>query len=288
MKIGLNTYSFRNELKSGALSLSQVLEICSKMGTIEGIELFDGHLRASDGPDLRSQVQVAKEEIEGLGLELFALGPHIRFRRKGKRRAKKEPSEFKRWIDAAADNDIPNLRVQGGGPIGLFGMGPPEQGIQEYEKILPHVLPYAEERGIKLGLETHGKYSSEPDFLRLYADKWGDSPHIAIIFDWGNFASNDELYRALDVAKEPKLHAHNHVKMYEFDPETGMETGYGAYKIVETFRKEGFSDYFSIEYAGSEDAVVGVFKSAEVLKYCISEKKNPIDLETDPLSFLPT
>ena len=287
MKIGVNTYSFRKELASGALNLSQVLETISKISEIGGIELLDKHIPSEAGSTLSQQIAKVKKEAESKNLKIYAMGPHLKLWQNNKKAREVEIQNFKKWIDAASENGIPALRMQGGRPMFFWDKNRTEHAISVYNHILKEVVPYAENKKVKLGLETHWAHTSQPIFLKRFSEEFGGSPSIGIIFDWGNFFNNEDRFQALETAALPKMHIHNHVKMFNFDGTTGLCTDWDAYMIVDTFRKNKFSNYFSIEYEGKEDGVTGVFKSVEVLKYCISLKQHNIDLNTDPHSLFP-
>ena len=286
MKIGVNTYAFRKELSKNELTLTQIFTILAKFKDVFGIELLDRHILESYGSDLSSRIGKIKQEAESYGLSIYALGPHLHCWNNSMSQVEKEVKDFKTWIDAAHANGIPALRMQGGRPALFWDNFLLKKALDVYGRILNQVIPYAEANSVKLGLETHWAHTSNPEFLKLFAEKYGKSPSIAIIFDWGNFKSDKTRFKALEVASQPNMHVHNHVKMFNFDPKTGLCTDWDAYAIVDAFRKNNFKGTFSIEYEGKEDGITGVFRSLEVLRYCLSEKKHQIDLTTDPHSFL--
>lgn len=286
MKIGVNTYAFRKELSKNELTLSKVFEILAKFKDVSGIELLDRHILESYGSDLNSRIGKIKEEAQSYGLGIYALGPHLHCWNNSMAQAEKEIKEFKIWIDAAHANGIPAIRMQGGHPPLFWDNFLLKKALGVYGRILNQVIPYAEANSVKLGLETHWAHTSNPAFLKLFAEEYKKSPSIGIIFDWGNFKNNKTRFKALEVASMPEMHVHNHVKMFNFDPQTGLCTDWDAYAIVDAFRKNNFKGAFSIEYEGKADGITGVFRSIEVLRYCLSEKKHKIDLETDPHSLL--
>ena len=66
MKIGLNTYSFRNELEKEHWTLQKVWQITQKIGVIEGIELLDRHIPGWPNGDLSAGIKQVIEENRGV------------------------------------------------------------------------------------------------------------------------------------------------------------------------------------------------------------------------------
>lgn len=286
MKIGVNTYSFRKELKSGVLTLSQIFSILSDFKDVDGIELLDHHIFESYGPDLNSRIAKIKEEAASFGLKIYAMGPHMRCWTNNQSEVDREVKEFKKWIDAAHAAGIPTLRMQGGRPKKFWDAFRLEHALGVYDKTLSQVVEYAASNSVNLGLETHHHHSSDPGFLKIFAEKYKDTT-VGIIYDWGNFTSNANRFKSLKTACLPYMHVHNHAKMYNFDPKTGLCPDYDVERIIEGFRNANFKDYFSIEFEGKADGMTGVFRSIELLRYYLSGKSHKIDMITDPLSLLP-
>ena len=277
MKIGLNTYSFRKELFSSEYSLEKVWNIADKIGYIEGIELFDGHIPGWPNGDLDKGIKQVIEEVESHGWKLFGIGPHFKLYQRPKG-VERENIEIKKWIDLASDNNIPDVRAQVGGPFN-FEKNLPKH-IQRVVKLLDKVIPYAEERGVKIVIETHHQLSSYPPFLEGITEHYKKSPALGINFDWGNFPNNEARYETLNIATRPYNHAHNHVKIFHFG-DNFQETEYDTIKIIDAYRKVAFQDYFSIEFEGSQNPIKGVYKSVHALKYAISDGQHEIDYDFD-------
>jgi sugar phosphate isomerase/epimerase len=286
MKIGLNTYSFRRELESKSLTHEQIWKILDKIGLFDGIELLDKHVPGWPH-NLQEGVKIVKEQMAVYNWKLYALGPHVKMYQGNKSRDK-EIEEYKKWIDLASDNDIPQIRSQVGGTLNFFSKINPSGGIKKVSQLLDKVLPYAEQRNVKIGIETHWAYSSEPRFLEqiteLFKSKYGNS--LGIIFDWGNFFTNKARYEALDIASKPNNHCHNHVKMFDFgenfqqiyNPSVESERfNYDSIRIVKKFAENGFKNYFSIEFEGKQPTIEGVYKSAHALKYAITNGNHKIN-----------
>jgi sugar phosphate isomerase/epimerase len=197
----------------------------------------------------------------------------------------KEVQAFKHWIDLAADNGIPQVRTQVSGPFGIIGRLMLKQGVGIVKKMLDQVLPYAETRFVKIGIETHWGYSSWPPFLKAVTDYYSDNPSLGIIFDWGNFWNNKVRYGALELAVQPHNQVHNHVKIFNFG-DNFQETKYDSFRIVQEFAKHNFTNYFSIEFEGKQPTLEGVYKSVHALQYAITKGQHKIDTKFDYFSLL--
>ena len=277
MKIGLNTYSFRKEILKNKYSLENIWNITNKIGYIEGIELFDGHIPGWPNGDLDKGIKLVIERIESYGWKLFGLGPHFKLYQRLKW-IDKETIEIKKWIDLASDNGILDIRAQVAGPFN-FEKNLPKH-VQRVIDLLDKVIPYAEERSVKIVIETHHQLSSYPPFLEEVTEHYKNSPALGINFDWGNFANNEDRYETLKIATRPYNHAHNHVKIFHFG-ENFQEVEYDTMKIVDAYRKAGFKDYFSIEFEAPQNSIKGVYKSVHALRYAITNGKHEIDYDFD-------
>jgi sugar phosphate isomerase/epimerase len=287
MKIGLNTYSFRAELeKTKTLTLDQVFGIAQKIGLVDGIELLDRHIPRWSSGDLKAGVAQIKELAASYKFPIYALGPHLKMYQNNSAAEAKEIQNYKKWIDLAADNGIPQIRSQVAGPFGFFAKKFLNKGVKKVQHLLDQVIPYAEKRNVKIGIETHWGYSSWPPFLKAITEIYASSPALGIIFDWGNFWNNDVRYGALELAVQPHNHVHNHVKIFHFG-ENYQETDYDSMKIVRDFAKNNFTNYFSIEFEGKQPTIEGVFKSVHALKYAITNGAHKIPVDYDWNSLLP-
>ncbi len=277
MKIGLNTYSFRKELLKNKYSLQDIWTIAEKIGYNEGIELFDGHIPGWPDGNLDKGIKQVIEQIDSYRWKLFGLGPHFKLYQRPKG-VEKETIEIKKWIDLASDNGVPDVRAQLGGPFNF------EKNllkhVQRVVDLLDKVIPYAEERSVKIVIETHHQLSSYPPFLEEITEHYKNSPALGINYDWGNFPNNEDRYKTLKIAIRPYNHAHNHVKIFNFG-ENFQETEYDTIRIVDAFEKKGFKDFFSIEFEGTQDSIEGVYKSVHALRYAITGGKHEIDYEFD-------
>jgi sugar phosphate isomerase/epimerase len=280
MKIGLNTYSFRNEIENKKLTLDKVWQIAQKIGVFEGIELLDRHIPSTEDGNLSTGIKQVIEETAGYGLMVYALSPHVHLYFNDEASREKEAIEFKKWTDLAADNGIHQFRCQVRGPFNLLIRMQLQKSVNVVKAFLDKVLPYAEERGVKVGIETHEQLSSYPPFLKAISDSYENNPAVGIIFDWGHFPSNKNRYAALSIAAIPHNQIYNHVKIFHFD-EHFQETRYDSMKIVSEFAKNDFKGFFSVEFEGKQPSLEGVYKSAIGLKYAITNGQYEIDKNFD-------
>jgi sugar phosphate isomerase/epimerase len=293
MKIALNTYSFRRELESNVFNLDKLWTIAEKLKHIEGIELLDRHIPGWPNGDIKKGIKQVIDQLESYNFDLIGLGPHLHMYKGNKRAINKEVASYKNWIDWAAENGVPMMRSQVGGVLKILGISMMKKGIKNVKSLLDQVLPYAEERDVQIGIETHWQFSSDPHFLQEITQFYKDCPALGIIFDWGNFHTTGDRFQALKIATEPQNHCYNHVKFYNFDEnfqdhysEEDERKCYDTMKIVKGFKDNSFENYFSIEYEGEQPTIEGVYKSVYGLKYAISEGKEKIDPNYDWNSLL--
>ena len=84
---GLATYSFRNELRKGTLSLTEIFRILDHL-EMYGVELHHNHFIDKELPKIVEEAKSYELEVYGLGphgdlIVMFAVEPHDTFIRRG-------------------------------------------------------------------------------------------------------------------------------------------------------------------------------------------------------------
>ena len=137
------------------------------------------------------------------------------------------------------------------------------------DKLLPRfnatfgpILKAAEDRNVKMVIENHYGPSSDVGFLLKVKEEF-TSPNCGILLDFGNFKPKSDVYDAILGLKDAILICH--AKAYAFD-EAGEETTLDYKRIIDNLESVGFDGWYSIEFEGKGDGLVGTRKTLDLLR----------------------
>jgi sugar phosphate isomerase/epimerase len=271
MKIALNTYSLRKEWENMTTggNYGPVVKLLKMLPEIKEVELLDNTFK-SDPTILKQQIKV----LGDVGLKVFSLGPHVCPLRSEQMR-ESTIADFKKWTDIAADNGVFNYRVAlSGGKFEAADSKPQSisEAVEWTLKVLNPAVQYAESRKVNLCIETHHKYSSNPEFQEDLLNTI-HSKNLGFIFDIGNFENDELRWKSLDVLIKHKAVKYVHAKAYKFNKK-GFETKLDYPKAVKLLHDAGIDINLSIEWEGRLGGPLGVLKSYELCKYSILNAKN--------------
>jgi sugar phosphate isomerase/epimerase len=280
MQIALNTYSLRKEW--GALTAGEnYLPIVKFIKMLEGVsqvELLDRSFNSD--PKILAKI---KEVFSSHGIQIFSLGPHV-CPLVGKDHRPKALAELKHWVDVAADHDVHNFRLSLGGgkhyekkkwlfiPRGEIKPSSNAEAVEWALEVLGPAVDYGKERGVTHCIETHHRYSSNPDFQDKLLTAL-PSANLGFIFDIGNFENRDLSWKSLEVLIKHKAIKYMHAKTYSFD-ENGFETTCDYPKAIKQMYNAGIRINASIEWEGKMPTFHGILHTYELCKYSIAKAQN--------------
>jgi sugar phosphate isomerase/epimerase len=263
MKIALNTYSIRKEFPAMTKkSWDPVFQLIDWLGVKE-IELFDRHFTP---PTLKS----VQEKFTARGINIFSLGPHPHLLT-NESEWPAAIADGKKWVDICADHGIPYFRVAiGGGKYNPPTATPKslDEAVDWAVKVFEPVIQHAESRGVTPCIETHHRYSSNPEWQEKLIDRIG-SKNLGFAFDIGNFENDQLRWASLDVLIKKKAVKYMHAKAYRFDAQ-GNETTLDYPRAVKQLHDAGFDIPLSIEWEGNLAGPIGALRSNELCKYSIA------------------
>jgi len=279
MDIAFNTYSLRKEWKTltAGGNYEPIVKFIKMLDGVKEVELLD---RTFDSDP--NTLETIQEVFQSQGISIFSLGPHIS-PLVGKSYRSKMLKKFKHWIDMAADHGIHNYRVSLGGgsnydlkkmwiiPIGRKKPENNKQAVEWTLEVLEPAIDYAEERDVSLCIETHHRYSSNPNYQRRLLEAL-PSENLGFIFDIGNYESRDLSWRSLDVLLEKDAVKYMHAKTYEFDA-NGFETTLDYPRAIKQMYDAGLEINLSIEWEGKMPTFLGILHTYELCKYSLAKAK---------------
>lgn len=187
IKLGLNAYSFNQQLRSGEMSMDEVIDFCAEH-EIDGVDMtgyyFPGYPDVPSDEviyDLKKTAFLNGVTISGTGVRNdFALADPLS--RKGHVRLVKD------WVDVTAKLGADVLRVFSGRRIA---------DGQTFESTLDWMVPafqecaaYGEERGVIIGLQHHDDFLKTADETIELVEKV-DSEWFSVILDVGSLRQHD-------------------------------------------------------------------------------------------------
>jgi sugar phosphate isomerase/epimerase len=253
MKVGCAAYSYRKYLTSGEMSLEDFIEAGYAMG-LDGVELTAYYFCTTEVSYLKKLKRLALAcgvEISGAAIGgAFAVpdGPRA-----------EHVSYAKEWVDISVVLGAPYLRV--------FA-GPVPEGHTEDEAMewciagLKEVVPYAEDKGIVIGLENHGGITSRLDqVMRLVEGV--DSDWLKVNLDVGNYRTDPYREIAETAPHAVSVHAKTQIGG---DPPHLLDYP----RSVQILRAQRYRGYVSIEYEAAEEPCLAVPRFANYLRSLVA------------------
>jgi len=207
MKLGITTLVFSD------MSYEEVLSRVKSLG-LDGLEIYNptfykGIFKGTISFKPES-VREAASKAESYGLEILSVNAGNNFVQTEKSLFERQVEGVMECIDAAAAIGCPVVRVFGGEPREGVTM---EESIKMIIDGLKRSSSYAEEKGIILALENHGRITNNIDILKRIIEGV-NSENLKINMDTGNFYwFGYRLSEVKEIIEEIiPLTAHTHMK----------------------------------------------------------------------------
>ena len=217
---------------------------------IEGVDMTTYYLKSTDPSYLLGLRRLAFRN--GVPFSGAAIGTNMCQPDPGKRAA--EIEKIKKWLDATELLGASHLRVFGGEiPRGATE----EQGIQWVVETMKPGCDYAAEKGITLGIESHGGITSKAanivEILRRV-----DSPYAGCNLDMSNFP--EDPYTQIEACLP--YATHTHIRDFYGEPRKPLDLE----RVWKLLAQAGYKGFTSAEYEGEEDPKTGVPKLLAQIK----------------------
>ena len=159
----------------------------------------------------------------------------------------------KRWIDAAGVLECPSVRIH----IQKAGDITPDAG--RAAESLAGVAKYGESKGVVVNLENDDLFSEDAFFIVKVIDEV-KSPWLRALPDFGNsMLKGDEKFN-YDAVAAMFLRAYNICHLKDAEVDRGKVFRVDLARTFEIAKASGYKGYFSVEFEGEGDPVVGVEK----------------------------
>lgn len=269
MKLGMSTYSLLGAIKTGEMSILDVIQWTADQGG-EHIEIVPLGFTLEDNPDLiKSIVQKAKDV--GIEISNYAIGAD--FLKPGAGAFEQEIARVKKEVDIAHQLGVKLMRHD------VSFRPAKEASIKQFETDLPKlteacqiIADYAKEYGIVTSIENHGFYVQASDRVQRLIENV-DRPNFKTTLDTGNFLCVDED-PLVGVSKNIGYASMVHAKDFYVRPASSYNPGEGWFQsttgnylrgaitghgdinlreVLKVVKEAGYDGYLSIEFEGLEE-----------------------------------
>lgn len=285
MKIGLSTYSLVREIKSGNMTVTDVIQWAADHGA-EHVEIVPFGFTLVDNPQLVDDI---KQKAKDVGVELSNYAILANFTQEDEESYEKEIQRVMKEVDVAhrlgvkfMRHDVAWVPAPPDKKSGLAGliMYDESVNIQRFDRELPRmasacqrIADYASQYNITTTVENHLYFVQASDRVQRLIQAV-DRPNYKTTLDVGNFMCVEEN-SAIGVKKNLKYARMIHLKdMYyrSYNPGEGwFPTSHGNYlrgamfgngdidmwEVMRSIREYGYDGYASIEFEGIEDCKMG-------------------------------
>ncbi|MFD1677381.1 sugar phosphate isomerase/epimerase family protein [Alicyclobacillus fodiniaquatilis] len=283
MKFGVSTYSLVRSIRSGEMTVTDVIQWAADNGA-EHVEIVPFGFTLFENPELTDQV---RHKAEDVGVELSNYAILSNFTQEDDEEYEREIARVMKEVDVAHRLGVKLMRHDvawlptppngKGGPAGLF-MDDSTVNIARFERELPRmaaacqrIADYAANFGITTSVENHLYYVQASDRVQRLIQTVNRENYKTTL-DVGNFMCVDEN-SVIGVRKNIKYASMVHLKDFYYRPSyrdpgegwfrtsngnflRGAIFGHGdvdTWDVLRTIKASGYNGYASIEFEGIEE-----------------------------------
>jgi len=240
---GCCAYSYRKYLQHGPMTMEDFI-LNAVEQEIDGVDMTTYYFTSTEPSYLLGLRRLAFRN--GVPFSGAAIGTNMCQPDPTKRAAELE--KIKKWLDATELLGASHLRVFGGEiPKGATD----EQGIQWVVETMKPACDAAAEKGITLGIESHGGITSKAANI-LEILRRVDSPYAGCNLDISNFP--EDPYTQIEACLP--YATHTHIRDFYGEPRQPLDLD----RVWQLFAQGGYKGFTSAEYEGEEDPKTGVPK----------------------------
>ncbi|MEQ9285380.1 MAG: sugar phosphate isomerase/epimerase family protein [Cyclobacteriaceae bacterium] len=241
LKTSLNAYSFNKWLKSGKMSLDDLLQFSSNAG-FDAIDLTGYYLQGYPQAPADDYIFEVKRKAHKLGLDISGTGVRNDFTQADRGMRNQSIRHVMEWVDVAAKLGAPVLRVFAGR---TETTGDERNGMLDWViEGFKECTQYAQTRGVIVAVQNHNHFIKTPEqtleILEAVNSDW-----FGLVLDTGSYRQGD-LYANLE--KMAPYAVNWQVK--ELVTNNGKEEDIDLDRLVRIVRNSGYKGYLPIETFG--------------------------------------
>ena len=243
-KLSLNAYSFDKPLRAGSMTISDMLEYCSRQG-FDAVDLTGYYFTGYPAVPSDEVIYNVKRKAFLLGIEIGGTGVRNDFTWADSEKRKVEKQLVKDWVIVAEKLGAPEVRI--------FAGNQPQRNIPWDERAkwvaddVRECAEFGKNHGVMMALQNHN------DFLKTSEEvekimKMIDSDWTGLMLDIGSYHSVDPY---ADIAKNVKHAISWQLKEKVFVNDNQVDTDY--VKVMDIVKRSGYKGYLPLETLGEGD-----------------------------------
>ena len=244
IKLSCNLYSFNEPLRSGAMSLEEVIDFCAELG-FDAVDPTGYYFTGYPEAPVRADVFRIKQRAFLQGLAISGTGVRNDFTVPDAQQRAADVALVQRWVDVAADLDAPVLRI-------FAGDGTPEghSEVEVFDWVVEGIeacVAYGAQHGVMIVLQNHNELLKTSEQVLRIRERI-DSDWFGLNLDIGSLRTGDpyeEIARLAPYAYTWQIKEN----VYR----NGQEEKTDLEKIVQIVREAGYRGYLPLETLGPGD-----------------------------------
>ena len=249
LKLSLNAYSFDRLLKSGAMTINDLLEFCSETG-FDGVDLTGYYFPGYPAVPPDEFIYDIKRKAFRLGLGISGTGVKNDFTWSDPLKRAEEKKLVKEWIVVAEKLGAPIIRVFAG-TLSKESFTWEEKLKWICEDII-ECADFGQKHGVMIALQNHNDFiktsSDVENILKRINHSW-----VGLLLDIGSYHTPDPY---IDIARNSKYAISWQLKEKVFINEKQVDTDYS--RIMAIVRECGYRGFLPLETLGEGDPVTKV------------------------------
>jgi len=252
MKVSCCAYSYRDLLKSDAMSLEDFIHTAREI-RVDGVELTSYYF-----PETTDEyIYRLKRLVYRNGLDISGTAVGGAFTEPDEAKHAEHIAMVKEWVDLSQKLGSPVLRVFGGA---VAKDDDEEQAVSRAVEGMRECAEYGASRGVLIAMENHGGITATAGMV-LELVRRVDHPWFGVNLDCGNYRSADP-YKEIEMTAPYAIATHAKVSIRRGDERDPVD----YYRVVEILDHAGYNGFLSIEYEDPEDPVITIPRFAAYLR----------------------
>lgn len=249
LKLSLNAYSFNEPLKTGSITLDDLLEFCAAQ-KFDAVDLTGYYFPGYPAVPPDSFIYRIKKKAFKLGLDISGTGIRNDFANPDELKRNEDIVLVKSWIDVAAKLGAPVIRIYTGPqiPDGYTW----DQAAAWIVKDIRTCVEYGRQRGVIVAIQNHNDFIKTADEAQKILEAVG-SEWFGLVLDIGSYRKNDP-YKQIEQTAKYAVNWQLKEAMYFNDVEQKTDVR----KVIQLIKSSGYRGYIPIETLGTGDPKVKV------------------------------
>lgn len=185
-KLSLNAYSFNTPLRSGAMTLNDMIAFCSEQG-FEAADLTGYYFPGYPEVPSDNYLYSLKNKAHRLGIAISGTGIKNDFSEPDKTIRQKDVVLIKKWIEVAAKLGAPVIRIFAGSSSEKYSW---QEVASWMAEDITTCVDYGRQHGVIVAVQNHNDFLKTAD-QTIDLIKRVNSEWFGLVLDTGSFITNE-------------------------------------------------------------------------------------------------